>query len=349
MTNLSRTILYACFTILLIGCSATNNLTMSVVEPAPIILSKDVTRIGIINRSLPSESNKVVDNIDKILSAEGMNLDKDGSEAAIVALMDRLGNNENLEEIVIIQDQAHLRKGLGVFPATITWNEIETLCEEYKVDAIFSLAFYDTDTKVSYKPIMVQLPNDLGIKVAVPAHELTLNTLINNGWRVYDPYNKRVADEFLYSDHIVSSGSGINPVKAYEAIIGRKEAVLQYSSFVGSEYAQRLLPYKHRINRNYFVRGTNNFKIAQRRARAGDWQGAAALWEQEIMNPKPKIAGRACFNMAIINEINGDLEAALNWASKSYTDYNNNYALDYLNTLKYRVSQNERLEAQLSR
>ena len=322
---------------------------MSAVEPAPITLSKDVTRIGIINRSLPSEGNKTADKIDKILSAEGLNLDKEGSEAAILALKDQLERNETIEEIVIIDDLAPLRKGLSVFPSTLTWNEIETLCEEYKVDAIFSLAFYDTDTKVSYKATMLNIPNDLGVKVAVPAHELTLNTLVENGWRVYDPYFKRIADELVFSDHVISVGKGINPIKAYEAILGRKEAVLHQSKYMGMDYAQRLLPYKHRVNRDYFVRGTNNFKIAQRKAQAGDWDGAAVLWQQETVNPDPKVAGRACYNMAISNEINGELDEAMQWASKSYTDYNNNYALSYLNTLKYRASQKEVLSQQLSR
>ena len=322
---------------------------MSAVEPAPITLSKDVTRIGIINRSLPSEGNKTADKIDKILSAEGLNLDNEGSEVAILALKEQLERNETIEEIVIIDDLAHLRKGLSVFPSTLTWNEIETLCEEYKVDAIFSLAFYDTDTKVSYKATMLDIPNDLGVKVALPAHELTLNTLVENGWRVYDPYLNRIADEFVFSDHVVSVGKGINPIKAYEAIIGRKEAVLHQSKYMGMDYAQRLLPYKHCVNRDYFVRGTDNFKIAQRKAQAGDWDGAAVLWQQETVNPDPKIAGRACYNMAISNEINGDLDEAMQWASKSYADYNNNYALSYLNTLKYRASQKEVLSQQLSR
>ena len=349
MNNLYQTIFTAICAMLLIGCSATNNLTMSAVEPAPIILSKDVTRIGIINRSLPSEGNKTADKIDKILSAEGLNLDSEGSEAAILALKEQLERNESIEEIVIIDDLAHLRKGLSVFPSTLTWNEIKDLCEEYKVDAIFSLAFYDTDTKVSYKATMMDIPNDLGVKVAVPAHELTLNTLVENGWRVYDPYNNRIADELVFSDHVVSSGSGINPIKAYEAIIGRKEAVMYQSKSMGMNYAQRLLPYKHRVNRDYFVRGTANFKIAQRRAQAGDWDGAAVLWKQETANTDPKVAGRACYNMAISNEINGNLGEAMQWASKSYTDYNNNYALSYLNTLKYRARQKEVLNKQLSR
>jgi hypothetical protein len=89
--------------------------------------------------------------------------------------------------------------------------------------------------------------------------------------------------------------------------------------------------------------------VAKRRAQTGDWQGAAALWEQELSNQDPKIAGRAYYNMAIINEINGDLESAMDWASKAYSDYNVKPALRYLNALKYRSSQIAVLERQTTR
>ena len=53
--------------------------------------------------------------------------------------------------------------------------------------------------------------------------------------------------------------------------------------------------------------------------------------------------------MAIINEINGDLDKAMEFASKSYTDYNNKDALRYINILKYRLAEKRELNRQLSR
>ena len=349
MKNLKLIFGYIGLGILLISCSATNNLTMGATEPAIVHLPKDIQRIGIINRSLPSEGNKSIDKIDKILSAEGLNLDKKGAEAAITSLSDELVRSGNFEEILILDNETGIRKGLDVFPASLSWDTIEEICEANGVDAIFSLAYYDTDTQVSYKPSVMQLPNNLGIKVAVPAHEVTLNTFIKNGWRIYNPKTKEIVDEFMYTDHVVSSGKGINPVKAIEAVARRNEIVEQTSKNIGYAYGSRLSPYKHRISRDYFVRGTDIFVVAKRRAQTGDWQGAAKLWEKELDNSKAKIAGRACYNMAIINEINGDLNAALDWASKSYADYDNKDALRYINILKYRLSQNEVLEQQASR
>jgi len=52
--------------------------------------------------------------------------------------------------------------------------------------------------------------------------------------------------------------------------------------------------------------------------------------------------------MAIINEINGELDEAVNWASKSYSDFNNKEALDYVNVLKGRIQRNQVLQAQMN-
>ncbi len=52
--------------IVLASCSSTNKLTMGVVEPARIYLSDDITKVGIINRSIPSEKNEAIDKIDQI-------------------------------------------------------------------------------------------------------------------------------------------------------------------------------------------------------------------------------------------------------------------------------------------
>lgn len=349
MKKLSLIASLAIAVIFLYSCSATNHLTMGATEPATVVISPDIKVIGLINRSVPSEANEKADQIDRILSIEGKQLDQDGSNAALLALKDALLEQGIAEEVKILPPDQLINKGLGIFPASLDWNTVETLCRDHQVDAIFSLSFYDTDTQIDYRATTMLLPNNLGVKVAVPAHELTLHTFIKNGWRIYDPVSKTIADELLCQDQVVSVGKGINPIKAYEAIAGRKEAVLQYSQNMGANYSRRLLPSYKRISRDYYVRGTHNFVVAKRRAQTGDWQGAAHLWEQEIDNSNPKIAGRAHYNMAIINEINGDFDAAIDWASKAYVDYNNKIALRYLDALRYRNALNEELQRQVSR
>ena len=330
--------------IIFASCSSTNYLTLSVTEPAPVFLPSDIKTIGIIDRSLPSEKNEKIDKLDKILSIEGKDLDKDGAHESVIGLFDELKNNNRLTEVKIIDKPDIKSPGLGIFPAALSWNKIEQICNENNVDAVFILSFYDTDAKVTYKAVPVEVSGPLGVKIKALEHHATIATLIKTGWRIYDPSNKIIRDEFLVRENVVSRGKGINPLKAAKAIMGRKEAVLSVSNTIGHNYALRILPYSIRVSRDYYVRGTDNFKIAKRRAQTGNWDGAAELWEREVSNPKGKIAGRACYNMAIINEINGDLNTAVDWASRSYTDYKDKMALRYLNLLKNRIEKNKQLQ-----
>ena len=333
----------------MVACSSTNRMTMGITQPAQISIPNNVVNVGVINRSSASEKNKVLDDIDKILSLEGLNLDKEGAKNAISGLKYELERGNQFDAVKIIDNQKNVAKGLSVFPAELSWEIVDRLCKENGVDVIFSLEFYDTDTAADYEMTMVNISNNLGIKANVPGHRIKLNTTIKNGWRIYDPLNRTIVDEYVSNDRLFSMGEGINPVKALEAVVGRKEAVLSTSSKLGANYALFTRPEKIRIARDYFVKGSDNFEIAKRRAQAGDWDGAADLWNSELNNSKAKIAGRANYNMAISNEINGNLTKAIEFASRAYTDYETKEALQYVNMLKRRVVNQKELERQLSK
>ncbi|MFB9056951.1 DUF6340 family protein [Mariniflexile ostreae] len=339
MKNVTRIVFSLGICIVLSACSATSQLTMGVKEPAKIPISSHVSRIGIINRSIPEEANKSLDKIDKILSLEGLMLDQLGANAALNGLKAELQRNGRFASVTHIDSLESIGKGLGVFPAQLSWDEIDNICKANQVDVIFSLEYYDTNATIQYEQKMVPIPNPLGIKANVPGHKITIRTALVNGWRVYDPYTKYILDEASYNDYIVSVGEGINPFKAVETIAGRKEAVIQSSHKLGATYGLNVSALTRQVTRKYYVKGGSNFEVAQRRAQTGDWDGASELWAKELNNPNPKIAGRACYNMAIINEINGDLDTAMVFAAKSYTDYKNKEALLYMDILKYRKNQ----------
>jgi hypothetical protein len=155
-----------------------------------------------------------------------------------------------------------------------------------------------------------------------------------------------ILDEHAINKSLTFTGRGINPVVAAAGLIGRKDAVKQTANNVGHEYAGSLLPYRIRVRREYYVKGTNNFVIAKRRAQTGNWDSASELWKQETSNRKNSVAGMACYNMAIINEINGELDEAITWAQKSYEDYNNKLALEYVRILRNRKARAETLKIQ---
>ena len=329
---------------ILVSCK-TQQLYLNVVEPAPVTVPAYIKSVGVINRSMPTDETKAIDIIDKALSLEGVDLDKDGAQESIKGLSDELLNNARFTDVKLLNDIDFRTSGLTLFPTPLTWEIVDQICKEKGTDAIFSLEKFDTDTKLSYSTQKVDIKTPLG-KVPGTQHQADMETIVKTGWRIYDPAAKQILDEYVYNESIVFSGRGLNPLLAVSALIGRKDAVNKVSNKAGHGYAFRIIPYKLRVMRDYYVKGTDNFKIARRKAQMGKWDEAGELWKIETGNSSMKIAGRACYNMAIINEINGDLESALQWAQKSYEDYNDKLAVRYVRILENRRYKNEVLKMQ---
>jgi hypothetical protein len=331
------------------SCSSTNLVTLSVQEPAPVSLPSHIKNVVIVNRSNVATKNKAVDITDKIFSLEGIELDKTGAASGIKGLSLELQKDSRLENVEVIPEQL-TTVNPTLFPSPLSWDTIDKLCDTYHADALFSLELFDTDSKISYASRAIKISTPLG---SIPGleHEASMSTLVKTGWRIYDPRSKNILDEFAVTQDIGYVGRGINPVVAANALIGRKEAVKEVANKSGQAYALRIVPFWLRVSRDYYVRGSNNFSIAKRKAQTGNWDDAGEYWHKETNNTKKKIAGRACYNMAIISEINGDVDQAIKWAQQSYENYNNKLALRYVRILQNRqrrlqVLSDQQLEAQ---
>ncbi|MVT44867.1 hypothetical protein GO495_30025 [Chitinophaga oryziterrae] len=322
------------------SCRTTNLVYISVLKPAPVTIPPYIKNVGVINRSVVSDANKAVDVVDKVFSMEGVNLDKEGSNATIIGVTDELFKNNRFTNVTAF-NSIDLRTTVpGLYSAPLPWETINQICRDNKVDALFVLELFDTDSKVSYAAVPITIKTPLG-NIPGIEHHANMLTTVKTGWRIYDPASKNILDEYSIARDITFSGKGINPVAAAGAILDRKEAVKEVGNKAGKDYALRIIPYWIRVSRDYYVKGTDNFKIAKRKAQTGNWNGAAELWQRETGNTSIKISGRACYNMAIISEINGDLDKAIEWAQKSYENCNNRLALNYIRILKNRkVSDN---------
>ena len=340
--------LFLLFTAAAISSCATQELYLNVTQPAPVSIAPEIKTVGIIDRSTPTDQTKSLDKLDKLLSLEGADLDSIGTLEAIKGVTEELAANDRFSEVKLLDGLKFRTSGMGGMPAPLTWEQVEGICRENGTQALFALEMYDTDTRVNYATEPTKIKTPLG---EIPAlnHLASMETLVKTGWRIYSPSDRVILDEHVVAQSIVFSGKGINPVVAVAGIVNRKEAVKEVSRKAGHVYAIRLIPYRLRVTRDYFVKGTDNFKIAKRRAQLGKWDDAAELWQQETTNPKMKIAGRAYYNMAIINEINGDLEAATSWAQKAYSDFDIKQGLRYVRILENRMYNEEVLKYQEQR
>lgn len=332
---------------ILSSCSSTQHVYLNVQEPATVRIPPQVKTVAVLNRSMPGKHAGLLDAIDKAVTLEGPNLDKEGASSGISGFTDELARSSRFT-VERATDTRATNSGVpGLFPAPLSWGDIDQLCRDNQADAVMALEIFDTDTRVNYSAIPASIKTPLG-NVPVLEQQADMETIVKSGWRLYDATNHLVLDEFSFARPLHYSAKGITPAVAVAGIMGRKDAVKEAAYAAGRAYAFRLSPRWLRVYRDYYVKGSPEFVIGRRFAQTGNWKGAEACWNRETTNPRPKIAGRACYNMAIISEINGDLDQAITWASRSYEQYNNKLALYYLNTLKNRVREKATLDTEQS-
>ncbi len=327
---------------------ATQNLYLNVIQPAPVTLATEIKNVAIIDRSTPSDQVRSFDNLDKILTLEGASLDSIGTREAIKGVSGALAANDRFHSVRLLSEVGLTSSAPGGMPPPLSPAQVAEICHEHGTEALFALEHYDTDTRISYATEPAKVKTPLG---GLPAlmHTASMETVVKTGWRIYSPADQAVIDEYLDVESVRFSGRGITPAAAIAGFVNRKAAVMEVSRKAGEAFAMRLIPYRLRVTREYFVRGSDNFRVARRRAQLGNWDDAAELWQTETSNPKRKVAGRAHYNMAIISEINGDLPAATAWAHKAYSDYHIKNALHYSRILEKRKNNEELLRYQEQR
>lgn len=325
----------------------TNLVYINATNPAPVTVPRDAKNVGILTRTTPSDDNKVLNTIHQARSGETVKLIQESSAECVRGLNNALIENKRFDIIKPITGMDLRTPVSGTFPSPLSWTDVESVCANNGVDVLFVLEVFSSELKViPITPAPTKITNVGDVINAATQAQANIVTTIKTGWRIYDPKNKFILDEYPMMENITVTANASTIVNTTEAMLGRKEAIKQVSYAMGYGYANRVIPYWIKLTRDYYVKGSSNLKIATRKARTGNWDGAGELWLQDTKSAKRKLAGRACYNMAILNEINGDLDAAISWAQKAYEDYNNKLALTYINMLKDRRQKVGRLNAQ---
>ena len=85
-----------------------------------------------------------------------------------------------------------------------------------------------------------------------------------------------------------------------------------------------------------------------------EWLKATEIWNKETKNKNPRIAAKACYNMALTCEMETRLDAGIDWLNKSYAILGRNNVKHkdicqrYIKVLGTRKNEIERLDKQMS-
>ena len=221
---------------------------------------------------------------------------------------------------------------------TINWNLLQEINRQYGTDIIIvidSLNYImDSGTETNYYSI----PNEF-----YKFRELSIEVY----WKMYDIYEKKIIDSFVYSDTLIWDAVDTDLKELDKKIPSVLSCVKEVSYFAAVDYSSRIFPVWKTQTRYLFAEGNKQFKIAAQLANEGKWDSASEIWKQYVKHVDKEIASRACFNLALASEIIENIDHAIQWAQISYDLKEKKRTKYYILILKSRKSEIDKLKGQL--
>lgn len=343
--NIYKLLLIAITVFLGSGCKMHSSY-LQVLKPAEITLGDNIVNVGVINRTYPTKQNTAWNIVEGILTGEGIGTDRRGSEATVDGMMEVMRQSPRFKLIRLDIDKLK-GNGTGQFPEPLGKDVIADICQRNNLDALITLEAFDSDSYVKYTPITIRTKVAKDTYKDLPGFRADSRMNITAGWRIYNYKNQTIADEYRYSDYLGFSGQGANQAAALAALPSKIDALIKTGIHVGNRYGRRVTPLWVSESREYYVKGNEALQKAARMVKVGQWDQAADIWKREALNTDRKVAGRACYNMAVFSERLGNFDMALEWGRKAYTEFGNKKAKAYTAMIRARMTDREVLKQQM--
>ena len=91
------------------------------------------------------------------------------------------------------------------------------------------------------------------------------------------------------------------------------------SEYLGRFFGSKIIPTWLMVERLYYKSNNQNMLLAEKYALNNEWLKAAEIWNKQSKNKNPRMAAKACYNMALACEMEGKLDNAINWLVQSHS------------------------------
>ncbi len=171
-------------------------------------------------------------------------------------------------------------------------------------------------------------------------------------WCFYDLLKQEMIYTHVKTDIINWKELAYNIRKAKRVLPPRRDAVLNAADIAGSRFAEYLAPHWIEVERMYYKSGQIELQKTEELIKQNRWLEAAEIWKKNTTNKNKKIAAKSMFNMALACEINGNMDAAIDWAVKSFyakhkDRYHTENCQNYINILGRRKLDIKNIEHKL--
>lgn len=306
----------------LLAVSCKTRFRISVKEPAVVDLPNDARSFGIVN-AVNEENSPEQKIAGAVLGTAQINGNVEAANRAVEGALRALGKSNSLQGTKVPQLE-------NVYNAdgSINWILLDSIAEKEGFDGFIELSKLETQSPVGG----TVLANATGQNSMRLDGSMYINTYIIKDHLAIEQY------KVFHRYNIPTSGSTslINILNDSK----RKTEYFKALGFqLGYEAAELLYPNWVWVSRTFYNKGSKILRRAKPMIYEGNWDIAEEQLEMGLTAKSDRVRGRILYNLALVNEGQGELDQAIQYAKESALSCGNKLANDYLRILKRRKQQ----------
>lgn len=218
-----------------------------------------------------------------------------------------------------------------------TRNKLEKIAQQTNADIFLSFDFFATTDGIYSHDYYLSYPDSLkkNYLIEVNRHTAEEQVYIYSNWNIYDL--KNLALTFTYQN--IDTINWVEPAyslrEARRTLPPRKDAIFNAADVAGTQFGRYISPHWVDVDRMYYQSGHSELKKTNKLITEDRWLEAAEIWKKNTTNRNKTIAAKSMFNMALACEMNGEIDAAIDWAVKSYYVLGTKKEIHRFNTQQY--------------
>lgn len=336
------------FTAITIPSCKIGHTNLQVLQPADIMLPQHFQKFVLADRTRPGKGNgqQALNVLEGIFSGEGAFQDKWGAEDCLEGLRQVLVQTPRYSVTIAALDTAIKGTGRRQMMPPLDWATVAKLIGSDTATALVVLEAFDSNGSLTRDISQVTQKGPTGENIQVPQHNVHNRVNVYCVWRIYDLKNKRVVDQYTDESFQQFNGSGPTPAAADAKLPSRRDMTSRAGVAAGIKYGHRISPQWIWVNRDFYKKGSPALKSTAKLVRYNNWEAASNAWDKESTSSDPKVAMRASYNMALASEKAGQLDLAIQWATRAQ-QLGDKRAARYIGILQQRQYDQRKLEEQM--
>lgn len=340
-------ILIAVLATTLFSCSKYYAITIEQKNLPKINIPAEVQSLTLMNRSLTKDfHNFKEDSLQQFFYRNKYNvkatiLDSLASDTCLQTIGELLFGSGRFD--IVIPTERNIKKDTEYYriEQPLDWTFVENICKTYNTDALLVMEKYVNQINSLVQQNYNTIKSEIDIEYSY--FWGSCDIIYDSFFRLYYPKNKEILGQFFIIDTISWGKDALTKLKLYSDMNSIKNGLIDAGINVALDLDGSISPMWIPDERGVYI--IDNKNIEERNLILNsDWQKLTEYWQPFTENKNTDIRSKAEYNMALAAELNGKIDDAIYWASKSYQTLLRNRSFNYIKKLGKRKIELAKIE-----